>query len=164
LVPVDHSQMVLERIKRWASPSLPSYAIFDLLEMGTLRLRREIPAIYLECINDWVSSSSTGINKIGLHALFYLVKDERFQDLPKVFTLVTPMVKRVSPALQGELKHLLVALINRSPSETAYILRQVVFLSPNPETKRLLRKVLDELPPDLRGKLRDLVNNPDMTT
>ena len=66
-------------------------------------------------------------------------------------------------SLQGELRELLIALIERSPAESSYFLRQTVLLSPNPGTKRLLRRVMNELPDHLRNKLRDFVNDPDIS-
>jgi hypothetical protein len=163
LVPVQSSNAVLDRIKNWIKSGEQAYALSDLLELGTIRLRRETPQIYLDTIRDWLTSSSISINKIGINAMMALVKDEQFHDLPKVYTLTAPMVRHILPPLQGELRQLVLTLINRSPSETAYFLRQVVLLSPNADTKRLLRKVMDELPDHLRSKLRDLVNNPDFT-
>jgi hypothetical protein len=161
LVPVSSPGPVLQRIKQWVQSGEQPYALPDLLESGTIRLRREATPVYLDLINQWLESTQSSMNKIGVEALIHLVTDEHFIDLPKVFTLISPLIRKIPPYLQGELKQLLVVLINRSPSETAYFLRQVVLLSPNADTKRLLRKVLDEIPDHLRKKLRDLVNNPD---
>jgi hypothetical protein len=163
LAPVSSPSPILQRLGLWVQSSDQAFPLSDLLDLGTVRLRREAAPVYLEMISDWISSSSIKLNKIGLEALLSLVKDEQFIDLPKVFSLISPMIKRVSLPLQGELRQLMIELINRSPSETAYFLRQIVLISPNTETKRLLRKVLDDLPDHLRGKLRDLVNNPDFT-
>ena len=77
--------------------------------------------------------------------------------------MASSTIKQVPHPLQGDLRQLIVALINRSPEETAYYLRQTVLVSTNPDTKRLFRKVLDELPVHLRGKLRDLINNPEFS-
>jgi hypothetical protein len=163
LVPVSPPEPTLQRLNLWIQASDQAFPHSDLLDLGTVRLRREAVPVYLELIGEWVSSSSTAINKMGLESLISLVKDEQFVDLPKVFSLVSPMIRNVPPPLQGELRQLMITLINRSPSETSYFLRQIVLLSPHSDTKRLLRKVLDELPDHLRGKLRDLVNNPDFS-
>jgi len=161
-VPVTSPAPILQRLKHWVQSSEQAFSLTDLLNLGTMRLRREAAPVYMEMINDWVTSSSIILNKIGLEALLSLVKDEQFFDLPRVFSMVSPLLRHVSPSLQGELRQLMIVLINHAPSETAYFLRQIALLSPNADTKRLLRKVLDELPDHLRGKLRDIINNPDL--
>ena len=162
LAPVQNPEPVLGRIGSWAQPTLAPYAMTALLESGAMRLRREKANEYLSLIQTWLDSTSMAGKKIGLQALYYLAMDNQFHDLPKIFTLIIPLIKQVPVGLQGELRQLLVVLIRRSPTETAYTLKQIVFLTPSQDTKRLLRKVLDELPDELRSKLRDLINNPDM--
>jgi len=163
LIPVSNPAPVLQRIALWVQTAEQVFSLSDLFDLGTVRIRREAAPVYLEMISDWVSSSSIPLNKIGLEALLSLVKDDRFPDLPRIFSMASSTIKQVPHPLQGDLRQLIVALINRSPEETAYYLRQTVLVSTNPDTKRLFRKVLDELPVHLRGKLRDLINNPEFS-
>jgi len=165
LMPISFSNQVITRLEQWAvPPQQPNTAsISSLLELGTVRLRREKPDLYIDLIRDWVTSLNVNQVKIGIEALISLVKDKEFLDLPKVFLMITPLVKRVPQSLQGELRVLLSTLIERTPSETGYFLNQIVLLSPNQNTKRLLRRVMGELPDHLRNQLRKVVNDPDFS-
>jgi hypothetical protein len=165
LLPINFSNQVIDRLQQWAVPPQQSNtaSISSLLELGTIRLRREKPELYINLIQEWISSSNINQNKIGIEALISLVKDKEFLDIPKIFLIITPLVKHVPQGLQGELRIMLSTLIERTASETGYFLNQIVLLSPNQGTKRLLRRVMGELPDYLRNQLRKVVNDPDFS-
>ncbi|MCE1253424.1 MAG: hypothetical protein LWX83_07735 [Anaerolineae bacterium] len=162
-LPVTEAEQVTQRLSQWAGNQQPLFSLTALLERASLKLRREKPEIYLNLLREWLSAASVSINKTGIEALISLVKDPEFLDLPRVYSIITPLVKRVPAGLQGEMRVLLSALIQRSPRETSYFMNQIVLITPNQGTKRLLRSVMNELPEDLRTKLRNVVNDPDFS-
>jgi hypothetical protein len=61
--------------------------------------------------------------------------------------------------LHAELVEVAKALVQRSPVETGYFLRQILTLSSNPNTARVVRRLLPEFSPELQASLRKVFQN-----
>jgi hypothetical protein len=68
--------------------------------------------------------------------------------------LITPLCQASPTGLHADLVEVIKALIQRSPVETAYFLRQILAISSNPNTARVVRRLLPEFSPDLQASLR----------
>jgi hypothetical protein len=65
---------------------------------------------------------------------------------------------RSAPGLiRPDLLDVLVCLAHRSPTETAFFLRQTLTLPNAPATPGLIRQVLNEFPPEIEKNLRSTV-------
>jgi len=74
-----------------------------------------------------------------------------------VYNTVSPLLTLSPGELQNELRNLLVQLARRSPTETAYFLRQVIGINPPPMLLRIVRRCLPEFPLETQTRLRSVL-------
>ncbi len=154
-VPVpEYGAAVLQRLREWAIPKENRQVLTALLEHGTLGLRRGAPDQLLALIEHWVGSASAAQQTVGLQALIPLIQDRAFENLPPIFSMLSPIMPSISATLQTELQIVMRALIKRSPVEAAYFLRQALSVSVQPSTARLVRHCLPEFGPEQQASLR----------
>lgn len=153
-LPASHSEGVLTKLRAWSQPEENFRMLDALFQNGTLTLRRSAPALLLRLIEEWVSSTQSQVQAIGLRALTPLVKDEQFDNLPPVFTLLSPLVQNIPAKLYPDLLVIFEALARRSPTETAYFFRQILSIAGSPATTRLIRRCVPLLNPAQQAQLR----------
>jgi hypothetical protein len=150
-------ELVIDRLRQWSHSAESAHLQLTLFTQGSLSLRQEKPAEYLNFLNDWLLSTRLASQKTGLHALVVLVKDREFQDLPTLFSMITPLCQAAPTGLHADLVEVIKALAHRSEVETAYFLRQILNLSSNPNTARLVRRLIPEFNPELQAGLRKVL-------
>ena len=83
-----------------------------------------------------------------------MVEDPAFQNLPAFFRLVHPLVRSAPIAVRPDLLDVVSKLAQRSPTETAFFLRQTLALPNSPDTPWVIRQVLSEFPSEIEANLR----------
>jgi hypothetical protein len=141
-VPLSQAESILERLRAWAQPQEDRILLEALLERGTARLRHEGPDALLELYDTWLISPDPAYRLIGLKALLPLIHDPEFENIPPIFSMIFPLVQTVSAATFGDLSAVLLALAERTPTETAYFLRQILTSPYQANTPRLVRRII----------------------
>lgn len=156
-LPADYAGEVLQRMREWSVPgSTPMY--FEMLyDLGTVMLRRTAAQKWLELIRTWLSDADLETNRLGVIAITKLVNDREFENLPAVYNAVSPLLEVTPDKLQYELRMLVTQLAHRSPTETAYFLRQAMGSHPTPTLIRLVRRILPEFPVETQDRLKNLL-------
>ena len=150
----EWGDVVVQKLRQWGRPE-ENLRVFNLLiENGAVQILREAPQRLVDLIEEWLNSALPAQQAVGLRALLPLINNRDYQNLPAIFRLLSPVTQRVTPALQTDLQIALQALIQRSPVETAYFLRQVLSLSESQGTARLVRRCLASFPPAQQISLR----------
>jgi hypothetical protein len=157
--PVDPPQPVLERLAAWCQPKEDRQALDGLFERGTERLRREQAEYWFELVQGWLNQGRPLYDSMALRALLPAVRDRQFENIPPVYQVIGPLLSSPTAAVQGNLLDVLEALARRSPTETAYFLRQTVSLNPNPAILRMVRRALPVFPENVRDGLRSALKN-----
>lgn len=158
-VSLSSSDLVLSRLVAWSQPSETWQILEALFNVGTVRLRHEMPDRWFAVIKDWLEDRSTAVQILGLRALIPMIQDRDIENLPPVFSMVSPLMQSASPTLQPELIQVLQALYQRIPQETVYYLRQMIGTSNNPGTHRMVRKLLPMFEPEARAGLRSILQS-----
>jgi hypothetical protein len=153
-VPPNHPGLIA-RINPWAEETREPNVRQALLNASLARMRNEMPASLLKLISSWLEPANSKRWSNGIRALIPLLAELDFDNLPPVFHMIQPVIEIAPPALQVDLADLLSALHRASPIETAYFLRQIITLSPNPQTAIMLRRILPALPVPLQEGLRE---------
>lgn len=155
VIPVNtNGSEVIDRLSKWANASENLRLISALMESSTLLLRRHTPDRLLALIDQWLTDPNPAQQAVGIQALIALVNDRSFENLPAIYRLLRTPIQNVHPRLQTDLQFALQALIKRSPTETAYFLRQALTLSIGTGTARLIRRCLPEFDASQQAGLR----------
>lgn len=160
-IPPQPPEEITSRLQRWITTDLEFFLIEALLSNGVERLHRQQPQVLLRMIEDWLSSTKTFPQQLGLRALLPLIKDPGFENLPVFFRLIQPLCQVAPVALRPDLLDVLAALAQRSPQETTYFLRQTLLFPDSPDTPWLIRQSLGQFPPDFQASLRQAVRQAD---
>lgn len=152
--PVRPPEPVIERVKNWAENEREIRLVRTLVEDGLARLRQEDPESALSAVEKWLDDSSVRRRQLGLLALLPMIKDPGFQNMPRFFRMIQPLVRQVPSGLRPEVVDILTALARRTPKETAFFLRQSMVMPESPDVPWLSRRVQKEFPDDLQASLR----------
>jgi hypothetical protein len=153
-IPIQPPEPVIARLQTFASPGTDTTLLDALLERGGLSLRQEQPALWIELIDRWAAESSPFSQSVALRAIAISIHDERFTNHPPLFRIFSSLLRTGSSALLSELQTTLYSLLKSSPTETVFLLRQIIPLSNNPSTQRLIRLSLSRVPPEFQASLR----------
>ena len=156
-LPAEYVESVLSHLKAWSVPGVEFAHLEALFSLGSSRLRREDSQKWLDMIRTWLNSTDQAIVRLGVLAVTTLARDRNFENLPAIFTLTGPLLTQSPGELQTELRTLLIQLARRSPTETAFFLRQVIGLQPPPMLLRIIRRCLPEFPLETQTRLRSLL-------
>jgi hypothetical protein len=152
--PVDPPEPVVERLARWCQPPEERQMLQTVLSAGSARLRREAPQAWLTLLQSWVNHAQPAYNSMVLQAILTTVNDERFQNLPPLYEMLSPLLLAPLPSYTSDLASVISALAKRSPRETAYFLRQILGLSPGIATIRFIRSAIPMFPKHIQEDLR----------
>lgn len=153
-IPASHQEAVVKILRAWAVPAENFRMLDTLFRSGTAVLRRSAPQQLFRLFEEWLNSSQTEIQSLGVRALIPVIEDQAFENLPPVFRLLSPMVQRSTTPLFTDLQAALEALARRTPVETVYFLRQALSMSPGAGTSRLVRRCLPLFEPAQQASLR----------
>ena len=131
-----------------------------LLTTSLARLRTEAPDRMLTLIREWLHPARPRFWANGIQALIPLLEETKYENLPPILEIVTPVIESSPAILQEDLKQLIRALYHTSPAETTYFIKNLIKESQNPQMKVTLRRILPDLPPELQEQIRDLVRQP----
>ena len=159
LIPPEPPDIVFSRIDKWGPSITEDQILAALMQQGLTSIRQESSKLLVVLIDDWLSSSETISQKMGLHALSPLLSDSNFENLPVFYRLLTPFVRNVSSQIRPYVLDVLKALARRSPQETAYFLHQNLEVPDNPDTAWLIRHSLHEFPITNQDRLREAIRN-----
>lgn len=156
-LPAEYAEEVLERLRAWSVPGSNPAHFEVLYDLGTVKVRRHETAKWLDLIRTWLNDSDLEMTRLGVIAITRLVHDREFENLPAVYNAITPLLEVTPEKLQYELRMLVTQLARRSPTETAYLLRQVLGSHPTATLIRLVRRILSEFPEETQERLKSLL-------
>ncbi len=153
-IPASEANAVVSTLQQLVISDVDLTLLRTLLDKGTLTLRRESEETLLRLIENWHSHEQSAYRRAGLFLCEVLVSDPTWENLPAIFRLLHPLSEKPEPAWLNDLVVVFQKLAERSPSEVAYFLRQVLHRGENPMTGRLVRKVASFLPAEMGESLR----------
>lgn len=148
---------LIERIGSWVSHSRDKRVRTALLNLSLIRLRRETPNRFLDLINGWLNPATPRQWENAIYALIPLVEDPSYDNLPPIYSVLSPVIQNAPSTLQYELADMITALYNASPVETTYFLRQSIAGAASPQTAVIIRRLLPSLPAKLQPAVLEMV-------
>ncbi len=159
LVPAEAGEMVISRVKNWLEVETEPRLIEALLRQGLAPIQQETPGRYMALLEAWLASPNLPEQEVGLRGILPLLETDSFHNLPVVYRLLTPFVRVAHDRLRPALLTVLDALIERSPQETAYFLRQNLSTPESIDTPWIIRKVLRQFPREVQDNLRKAMSS-----
>ncbi len=154
-IPPKPVERLLERVKAWVNPNTDDRLLTALVEAGLVKLREEETETYLSHIKAWLGDEDILYQRMGLRAIYYLLKSPDFKNVPAAMRLVAPLVRSAPSRLRPDLVDVLQVLASRSPKETAFFLRQNLgVITDNPGTAWVIRNSLRYFPLETQVSLR----------
>lgn len=153
-IPPHPPEPILERIQNWVWKESDPQVIDFLFVNALHNVQKEHADLVLEIIASWLDNENPDQQHLGLRAILPLITDPETDHIPQVLRSIHGYTLEFDPDLQNDLLDVLYALINRSPKETAYSLRQNLAHPQSVQTAWLIRKSIHEFPVEERNKLR----------
>lgn len=159
LLTPEYREDVFNRLKAWAEDARDTIPLNLLLTRGTISLRSQEPMTWFRQIENWARDDREKIQILAVRALQAFADEESFDNLPPVYRLLTPLVHSAGLGLKPPLESILESLARRSPGETAYFLRQILAVTTNPATIRLIRKIIPAFESDYQAAIKAAVKD-----
>jgi hypothetical protein len=153
-IPLHPPEPITERLRAFARPDTDTQVLDALLERGGVSLRQDQPDLWLGLIEYWANDLATASQGIALRAILVTARDERFSNHPPLFRIFSHLLQAASGAIQAELQTTLLGLLRCFPKETVFLLRQILPITGNTTTHRLVRLSLSHVPFEYQDGLR----------
>ncbi len=158
-LPLDVPETIVTRLQAWGKSCREDALLDALLEDGAAALRRQDSDQFLQLVEYWLTSGDSPSHTIGLRALPALILDPKFENLPTLYRLLSPLLREASSTLESDLSRAVRALGERSPQETAYFLQQNLIAPHKSGLAVITRNNLDVFPSELENMLRAELRN-----
>jgi hypothetical protein len=174
-LPLNYSKDILLLVPQWCLQNHEESILVSLATHSLEKIQKEDPEMLLGQIETWLyppketpqgeaehnkktdTLAQLNLQKLGLSAMLPMVGSQDFVNLPKIYSLLKPMLREATAVLRPYLVDVLRPLARRSPQEVAFILRTELIASPNKHLIWLARRTLDDLPPEHQAPLRALI-------
>ncbi len=141
-VPLTAKIEVFERIRQWSSVPLDRAVVKALFVKGSQRLRSEDPSGWTKFVGDMLNSPVERLQNHGLYALSLLIEQAHSDLFPQFFRWIRPFLQSDQSLIELNLGRVIAALAHRSPSETAYVLKEVLSDTDGTGIERRVRSYL----------------------
>ncbi len=148
-------ERLLARLTAWTQQIRDPEVRAALLSTSLYRMRKETPDKFLTLIQEYLHPARTRTWSNGIQALLPMIADTSFENFPPILDLVEPIIVSAPATLQLDLEELIIALYRASPTETTFLLKQVLATSDNPMTAITLRRTSPSFPVALQNELRE---------
>ena len=153
-MPRDQFGEVIRRIQTWSLNENDGELLPFLHQHASVMIRQEASDKWLEILNGWNSASEPWLAKLAIDGIVPLIDDRDFDNLPAIFTFLSPLILNPKPQNQYELLNVVDHLAQRSEVEAVFFLKQVMSLSTDPGMDRFMRRAIDLFSPSMQDSLR----------
>ena len=154
MIHVESPEIVLKTIVAWCGSKLDERLMAIVMNSGLARLYQDAPDMVVEQIQIWLEDNDLYYQQVGLRALISIISVQEHENLPIIFHMLSPFVRKANMKIRPDILEALSILATHSPKETAYFLQQNLKAPDNPGTAPLTRKVLSNFPPEIQEGLR----------
>ncbi len=152
-LPSEKTDEINQRLVQWSQQTTDVKILYPILEKSTQRLRQEQPEVLLQILKKWSGNSDLAEQRLVLLLMLVLLQYANFDNLPPLLDMLTVAIKLHPQALQQTLLDVFTQLIQRSPLECAYFLRQLIWLGTPESSASLLRKIIAQYDEPTRSSL-----------
>lgn len=162
-LPQEQFHEVIHRIQKWSLVESDAELLPYLHQHASAAIRSEAADLWLEVLDGWNSASEPWLAKLALDGTLPLIDDPAFDNLPAIFTFISPLILNPEAENQYEVLRVINHLARRSEVETVYFLKQVMSLSTAPGMGRFLRRAVELFSPPMQQSLRAAMRERQLT-
>lgn len=152
----EDPEPVASHINSWLTPDLDPILVTELLSTGTQNLQSEHPQAWESLMGTLLEHENPKMISYGLEGLTRGVERNSMLNLHAIFRFISPILQKPNDGYIHQLGDLILALAKRSPTETAFFLKQTLSISDSTETVRMVKQVLPLFPGAIQRELRSL--------
>jgi hypothetical protein len=128
-----------------------------ILDLGLWKIQSEQPDILVPYIEDWLASQNMRLNLIGFCVITTLITNDHFENLPVIFDMINPYLRKFDDDIKSILVDIIRLLIKRSPVEIAFLLRKNYEVFQKDNTAWLIRQTYSYFPETNQTNLKKII-------
>jgi hypothetical protein len=170
-LPPSQAEGIIELVEAWCLQNHEEELLVAMAERSLAPLQTEQHELLIEKADEWFKHKNIpadqpplpaavllNFQKLGMRALIPLIEDPRYENLPKIYNTLKPILQAPPKVLRPELLNLIKRLGQRSPQETTFFLRGLHAETPSATLTWLIRRSLSSFPDDIQKRLREMIN------
>jgi len=171
-LPLENPDEITTLVEQWCLENHEEVLLDSLSKHSLTQLQTENPYFLIAKAEEWIAAQNSkakhkppiqtaaliNLQKLGLRALIPLITEPTYENLPRIYNALRPIMADPPKVLRPDLLDIIRALALRSPAETAYFLRDLSTNSPTATLTWLIRRGLNAFPEDTQTSLRNLIN------
>jgi len=156
-VSAQEPKPILDRLEAWLKPDLDPFLKSELLANGTKSFLSEFPEKWDSFLTKYLDHDNPRMKALGLQGFSEPLKQKTYSNLPTIFRNISPIIQEPEFELVTALRDLFEALIEHSPQETAFFLRQNLSVTDSSLTHRLVKQCLPLFPKTTQEQLKEVL-------
>lgn len=177
-LPMDESTNVLILVSTWCRENHEEAVLTSLATHSLATIQKENPSMFLDQVWTWmtpepdeqtqdttadkkptpkISTAALNLQKLALMSLPPLIQNPKFENLPRIYTILDPVLADAPKVLRPYILDVLRLLAVRTPQETAYLLKKHLTEDPSIHVKWLARRTYTLLPQEFHPRLYPLI-------
>jgi len=178
-LPLDESTNVLILVTTWCRENHEEAILTSLATHSLATIQKENSPLFLDQVQTWLTpeqeeaaqdteagkrptpsgaaASTLNLQKLALIALPPLIQNPQFENLPRIYSIIDPVVSDAPKLLRPYILDVMRLLALRTPPETAYLLKKHLTENPSLHVRWLARRVYTELPQEFHSRLYPLI-------
>ena len=157
-LPVTEEDALLEWIFARLQEPLDRAVAQALLSKASATIQAQHPQGWDNLIWRLLQEPDTRLNNFGLSALIQSIPQKSLAEFPTIYRSIRPFLQASSDDLEVNLSRVVALLAQRSPEETAYLLKEVLADTSGRTLERRVRSYLGFFEDDLKAGLQTALN------
>lgn len=155
LLPEEYAASVEDHILKWAHPDVDKASLDMLLKNAIKTIQSTHPERLEDLVYSFLHFQDPAYHNIGLKLMVNLIHSPGFTRIPSLFKLISPFIVEETDQLTRINTGLVIAAFSeRTPVETVFFLKQLLFLTPGPGIEKTIRRYLPSFPEEYQKTLQ----------
>lgn len=161
-IPTRYKPEILLTLENFKNERFDKASSRILLEEGLSSLMDENSDEIQHVAENWLTSNKAIDRQFGILLLEVLVSRKDFQNNPRVFRQVAPLIRQTPREIRPLMPSLILAFQSKNPQETAFLLTEALQASDNPDAGWIIRQTIHEFPEEMQSNLRQALRKKQM--
>jgi len=155
LLPEEFAANVEDHILKWAHPDVDKASLDMLLKNAIKTIQSTHPERLEDLVYSFLHFQDPEYHTVGLKMMENLIRNPGFSRIPSLFKLISPFILEETDQLTQINTGLVVAaLVERTPVETVFFLKQLLALTPGKGIEKTIRRFLPSFPEEIQKNLQ----------